>query len=96
MDNIIKEINLMENKILTPESFARKTGKIKSSGELYWTKKEMIYFSEMYCRIPFIIVDKSLLKSKMIDCYNKFFEFDHVGLAIWNYTEKPRIVELYH
>ena len=82
--------------VLEPESYAKKTAKKKRSGELYWTTKEMQYFSETYCRIPYSIVDKSLLKGKMIDCYNKFFQYDNNGYPIWKYTEKPRVVELYH
>ena len=96
IDKVRNFITESSKSILEPESYAKKTGKIKRSGELYWTSKEMQYFSETYCRIPFSIVDKSLLKSKMIDCYNMFLEYDAKGYAIWRYTEKPRVVELYH
>lgn len=81
---------------LTPRSYCKKNGKITTRGKLTFSTASKKFFSETYCSTDWDTVDKSRLQDVMSRLYNNFYDFDENGIAIYSYSPKIILVDLYH
>ena len=80
---------------LDAPSFCVKYAKVSSYGTVSYTTNRMKYFSEVYCKTPYDIVDKIRLKSKMLELRQKFSNFDKFGNPIFTEIENVLTVDLF-